>query len=161
VLAVSGSSWIRPVVLAVSCLILGFVGGWSLATLGGDNVSLPDASVDLTVQEPAPRTTTVETQAEQPPARNTVVVAVLNGTTRSGFAATTAAQLKTLGYTSVSTGNTPGQTGPTVIYYRDAAKLAADQLAKDMRVDTVTPIAGTPLALSAPASAQLIVVLGT
>jgi hypothetical protein len=129
--------------------------------MGGDDVSLPDASVDVTVQEPAPRTSTVATQAERAPARNTVVVTVLNGTTRSGFAATTATQLKELGYSSVSTGNTPAQTGPTVIYYREAAKLAADQLAKDIQVDTVTPLAGTPLAQSAPSSAQLVVVLGT
>jgi hypothetical protein len=144
----------------VSCLILGFVGGWSLASVGGDNVSLPDASVDVTVQEPTPRTTTVATRVERPPARNTVVVAVLNGTTRSGLAANTATQLRGLGYSSVTSGNAPAQTGPTVIYYRESAKLAADQLAKDMRVDTVTPIAGTPLAQSAPSTVQLVVVLG-
>jgi hypothetical protein len=141
-------------------LILGFVGGWSLANVGGDSVSLPDASVDVTVQEPTPRTTTVETQAERAPSRSTVAVAVLNGTTRAGLAATTATQLKGLGYATVTTGNTPAQTGPTVIYYRETAKLAADQLAKDMQVDTVTPIAGTPLAQSAPSTVQLVVVLG-
>lgn len=156
----SGSNWVRPVILAVSCLILGFVGGWSLASVGGDKVSLPDASVDVTVQEPTPRTTTVETRAERAPARGTVAVAVLNGTTRAGLAATTATQLRGLGYTTVTTGNTSAQTGPTIIYYRDAAKLAADQLAKDMQLDTVTPIAGTPLAQSAPSTAELVVVIG-
>jgi hypothetical protein len=149
------------VVLAVSCLILGFVGGWSLASVGGKDVSLPDAKVDVTVQSPTPRTTTVETQAERPPARNTVAVSILNGTTRNGLAATTATRLKSLGYRTVTTGNTPGQTGPTVIYYRATAKLAADQLARDMQVGTVTPITGSALAQTAPSSAQLVVVLGT
>ena len=144
----------------MSCLILGFVGGWSLASVGGNDVKLPDAKVDVTVQEPMPRTTTVATQADQPPARNTVAVAILNATRRNGLAATTATQLKGLGYATVSTGNTTAQTGATVIYYRATAKPAADQLAKDLQVDTVTPITGSALAQTAPSSAQLVVVLG-
>ena len=147
-------------VLAVSCLVLGFVAGFSIASVGGNEVSLPDANVDVTVQEPTPRTTTVETRAERPPARNTVAVSVLNATTRSGLAATTATRLKSLGYATVTTGNTSTQNGPTAIYYREAAKLAADQLARDMQVHTVTPIAGTPIAQTAPSTAQLVVVLG-
>jgi len=148
------------VVLAVSCLVLGFVGGWSLASVGGNDVRLPDANVDVTVEEPTPRTTTVATQAERAPARSTVAVSVLNGTTRSGLAASTATRLKSLGYSTVTSGNTSGRNGPTVIYYREAAKLAADQLAKDLQVDTVTPIGGTPLAQAAPSTVQLVVVLG-
>ncbi len=157
---VSGSSWVRPVVLAVSCLILGFVGGWSLASVGGDEASLPDANVDVTVAAPTPRTTTVETQVERPPERSTVAVSVLNGTTRSGFAASTATQLKSLGYTTVTSGNTSARNGPSVIYYRETAKLAADQLAKDLQVATVTPIGGTPIAQATPSTVQLVVVLG-
>lgn len=157
----SSSNWIRPVVLAVSCLILGFVGGWSLANVGGDSVTLPEASVDVTVQRPSPGTTTVAPVDEQVPDRAQVVVQVLNGTARTGLAASTAAQLKGLGYAKVAAGNTSAQSGPTVVYFRDGQRAAAQRLARDIQVDTVTAIAGTPLAASAPAAAQLVVVLGS
>lgn len=157
----SPSSWIRPVVLAASCLVLGFVGGWTLATIGGDEISLPDAKVDVTVEEPKPKTTTVDAPEDAPPPeRDTVAVRILNGTSRAGFAATTAATLTGLGYTTITTGNTPTQSGPTVVYYREGAKPAAEQLASDLRSDSVTPIDGTPLATATPADVPLVVVLG-
>ena len=157
---VSSSSPLRPIVLAVSCLILGFVGGWSLANVGGSDVTLPDANVDVTVERPAPKTTTVEPKVVEPPARQAVTVSVLNGTTRPGLAATTATQLKSLGYTKVTSGNTRTQTGPTTVYYRQGAKPAADQVAKDLQTQTITAIDGTPLAQSTPAGTQVVVVLG-
>ncbi len=158
---VSSSTWIRPVVLAVSCLILGFVGGWVLAGVGGDEISLPNARVDVTVDRPTPKTTTVApAQDVPPPARADVVVGVLNGTTRTGLAASTATTLKGLGYTTVSVGTASAQSGPTVIYYREGAKAAADRLATDLQVETVTELAGTPLEQSTAAGTQLVVLLG-
>lgn len=161
----NGSNWIRPVVLAVSCLILGFVGGWSLASMGGDTVKLPDASVDVTVQEPAPRTDTPVATAEQPttaaaPDRAGVSVAVLNGSGVTGRAAQTATRLKGVGYSTVATGDAPRRSG-NVVYYRADQKPAADQLASDLQITEVTAIEGSPVATSAPASAQVVVVLGT
>ena len=160
IVGVSSSNWVRPVILAVSCLILGFVAGWSLANVGGDSVALPDASVDVTVAQPAPGTTTVTPPEEQVPARPDLVLVVLNGTTRNGLAAQTATQLKALGYAKISVGTRSGATGPTVVYYREGQKAAAERLAKDLGVSTATPIAGTPLASAAPGSAQLVVLLG-
>jgi hypothetical protein len=158
---VSSSNWIRPLVLAASCLIIGFVGGWALADVGGDGAALPDASVDVTVEEAAPKTTSVEQPEEAAaPARDSVAVSVLNGTTRAGYAATTATALKALGYTQVTSGNTPTQAGPTVVYFVEGAKPAADRLAKDLQTTAVKPIAGTPLEESA-AGTDLVVVLGT
>jgi hypothetical protein len=145
-------------VLAVSCLVLGFVGGWSLATVGGDDVKLPDANVDVTVEKPAPRTETVApARGETPPERAQVTVAVLNGTGTAGLAAQTATQLKELGYAKVTTGNTPARTGPSVVYFRDGAKAAADRLAKDLKLESALPIEGTPLET---AEGQLVLVLG-
>jgi len=157
---VNSSNWIRPVILAVSCLIIGFVGGWSLSNVGGDSVSLPEANVDVTVQRPAPATTTVAPVDAQVPGRDVVVVQVLNGTGRAGLAAGTAAQLKGLGYAKVSTGNTSSLSGPTVVYFREGARAAAERLAADMKVATVSAIAATPLASSASGSAQVVLVLG-
>jgi hypothetical protein len=158
---VSSSNWIRPVILAVSCLIIGFVGGWSLSNVGGDSVSLPEANVDVTVQRPAPATTTVAPVDAQVPARDAVVVQVLNGTGRAGLAASTTTRLKGLGYAKVSTGNTSSQSGATVVYFREGSRAAAERLAADLKVATVTAIAGTPLASGASGSAQVVVVLGT
>ena len=68
--------------------------------------------------------------------------------------------LKGLGYTTVSVGTASAQSGPTVIYYREGAKAAADRLATDLLVETVTELAGTPLEQSAAAGTQLVVLLG-
>lgn len=144
--------------LAVSCLVLGFVGGWSLATVGGDDVPLPEANVDVTVQEPAPRTQTVAPATEEaPPERAQVAVAVLNGTSTAGLAADTATELKGLGYAKVTTGNTPTRSGPSVVYFRQDAKLAGDQLAKDLQIASLLPIEGTPLEST---DGQVVLVLG-
>jgi hypothetical protein len=142
----------------VSCLVLGFVGGWSLATVGGDDVRLPDANVDVTVEEPAPRTQTVApAQEEAPPERAQVTIAVLNGTGTSGLAAQTAARLKELGYSGVTPGNTSTRTGPSVVYFREGAKPASEQLRKDLQIETALPIEGTPLETT---EGQLVLVLG-
>ena len=159
---VSSANVVRPVVLAASCLVIGFVGGWALANVGGDGVSLPAANIDVTVEQPAPKTSTVDTPPEATaPERDSLVVSVLNGTTRPGFAATTATSLKGLGYTTVTSGNTPTKDGPTTVYYREGLKAAADQLASDLQTTTVAPIEESPVATSADAATQLIVILGT
>ncbi len=158
---VSSSNWIRPVVLAVSCLILGFVGGWALASVGDDELALPDARVDVTVVDPAPKTTTVAPPAPaEPPARDKVVVSVMNGTTRAGLAASTARTLRGLGYSTVSIGTATARPGPTVVFYREGSRPAAEQLAKDLQVATVTALDGTPYAQSTAAGTQLVVLLG-
>jgi len=182
----NGPNWIRPVILAASCLILGFVGGWTLASLGGDTVDLPDASVDVTVTDTTPATDATGTTADPTdttgtaatdgtdtqastgtgtdaaapaPPRDTVAVAVLNGSGVNGKAAETATQLTGLGYANVQTGNAERRTG-SVAYFRPDAKPAADQLASDLQITEVAPIEGSPVASSAPATAQVVVVLG-
>lgn len=152
---------VRPLVLAVSCLVLGFVGGWTLATIGGDEVALPEANVDVTVQAPAPKTESIAAPVDDVPGRDAVVVSVLNGTPRAGFAASTAKQLQELGYTNVTPGNTPTRSGPTVVYFRDGSKPAADRLAADLKTQTVTPLEGSPLETGTQPQVQLVVVLGS
>lgn len=156
------SNWVRPVVLGASCLVLGFVGGWTAASIGDDTVALPDAKVDVTVEESAPKTTSVAEPVAKAPERSSVAVTVLNGTTTPGRAAETATQLKERGYTTVTTGNTGTVSAPTAIYYRKDAKPGADLLAKDLQVTRVSPIEGTAIAADAEATkAQVVVVLGT
>ncbi len=157
----AASNWVRPVVLGASCLVLGFVGGWTLANVGGDTVSLPEANVDVTVEPSAPKTASVAEPVEKTPERGTVSVAVLNGTTTPGRAAQTATQLKELGYTTVATGNIGTQSGPSTVYFVAGAKPGADQLAKDLQLSTVTPIEGTAIAAdSEAAGSKVVLVLG-
>src|SRR5262249_24956310 len=85
------SAWVRPIVLAVSCLILGFVAGWVLHGSSDNTTALPSASVDTTVTQPPPRTTSVPTEVPPPP-RSQVSLLVLNGTGQAGLAARTAAR---------------------------------------------------------------------
>ncbi len=153
----SSSNWIRPVVLAASCLVIGFVAGWTLATIGGDATALPEANLDVTVQKPAPSTTTVDAAPPPAPARDGVSVAVLNGTTTAGLAAATATQLRELGYANVTTGNTPPVTAESVVYFRDGSQPAAEQLAEDMKIETTTPVESTPFEST---EGDLVLVLG-
>lgn len=160
---VKGSSVTRGLVLAVSCLVLGFVGGWTLGNLGGDTVALPSAKVDVTVETPNPKTTDQTPPSTSTGAdvdRGTVAVHVFNASGVEGAAAKAAASLKGLGWTTVTTGNVPRATG-TAVYYVDGAKEAATLLGGDFQVTQIAPLAGSAVASAAPAAAKVVVVIGT
>lgn len=160
--AMPAANVVRPIVLAASCLVIGFVGGWSLANIGGDDISLPAANVDVTVAEPTPKTTSVTAPvAEEVPDRAAVAISVLNGTTRNGFAAATATQLKALGYTTITTGQGPSASGSTTVYYRSGSQPAGERLAEDLQTQAVEPLDGSDLEASAQPGTQLVVLLGT
>ncbi len=168
-----GSNVSRAVILAVSCLVLGFVGGWTLASIGSDTVSLPDVNLDTTVADTTAtetttggvtnttgtgsQTGTVPTPA--PVVRSEVTIQVLNGSGVAGRAAGIATQLKGKGWTDVLTGNAEVSAG-TTIYYREGSKEAADEVGADLSVTQVTPLEGA--AVTTPdASVEVVVVLGT
>jgi len=158
----NGANMTRGIVLALSCLVLGFVGGWSVANLGGKTISLPDATLDVTVAKANPVTSddtgqsngTVSTAVDP----KTLPVLVLNASGVAGLAAKTKGVLTGKGYTSVSVDNGATVTGNT-IYYADTAQAAATQLGTDLQVTRTAPLADSPFAASA-AGAKLIVVLG-
>ena len=87
-----------------------------------------------------------------------LVVVVLNASGVNGRAAATATQLQGLGYAKVTTGTIAQVTGTSVLY-AEGAKAGGDQLAADLQLQTVAPLAGNP-AETAAAAAQLVVVLG-
>lgn len=169
-----GPNVTRALVLAVSCLILGFVGGWSLASLGSDTVSLPDVNLDTTVADTSTTgtgtgttgtgtttgTTPPTTTAAAPVIRADVSVSVLNGSGVSGKAAETAGQLQQKGWSDVTTGNADPHSGTTV-YYRAPSKAAADALAEDLDLTTVTPLTEAPGAGSVAQTVDLVVILGS
>jgi hypothetical protein len=181
---------VRPVVLVVSCLIIGFVGGWifrgddgtvtvlaptpegdqsevpvvttgggggGTATTGTATTGTGTSSGTVT----APPATTASQEPAAPPDRSTIAVAVLNGTTTTGLAAQTAGEAEALGYTGVTAGNAPTSTDPTIVYFRQGQRAAAQRVARDLQVSAVQQLpASGPLAQAAPDGAEVVVVLG-
>lgn len=190
------ADWVRPLVLAVSCLILGFVAGWALR--GGEDspiiipaaASEPTPTVTVETPQPPPETTTdtqtstdpfgedttgttatgpstttvTEPPAPEPtlPEPSAIQAAVLNGSGVTGLAGQTATKLEGLGYTGVTPGNTAAQTGPTIVYFRPGGENAALKVAQDLGYGRaqVKALTDPALATEAPATAQVIVVLG-
>lgn len=156
----NGPNVTRGVILAVSCLVLGFVGGWSLANIGGKTIALPDARLDVTVAEPNPITTAAAGETvPEPVDPKSVPILVLNASGVEGQAAEVQGILAGKGYTAVAVGNAAGVTGNTV-YYEDTVLEAATQVGTDLQITTVAPLAGTAIAGSA-GDAKVVVVLGS
>lgn len=160
----SGPNVTRGLILAVSCLVLGFVGGWSAANLGGKTIALPQANLDVTVQEPAPVTGQGEgttssptvTGADKPVTATSILV--LNASGIAGRAAQTQTVLRSKGYTSVAVDNAELVTGNT-IYYGQSALEAASKVGTDLQITATKPLDGSPYAATAK-GAVVIVVLG-
>ena len=155
----NGPNVTRGIILAASCLVLGFVGGWSVANLGGDTIALPDANVDVTVAKPNPVTTAAEGQtATVAVDAKSASILVLNASGIDGRAGETQKLLTGKGYTAVSVDNAAQVTGNTV-YYADTAQDAATQIASDLQITATEPLAGSALAADA-GDAQVVVILG-
>ncbi|MGD9696485.1 MAG: LytR C-terminal domain-containing protein [Thermoleophilia bacterium] len=177
-------AWIRPLALVVSCLIIGFVGGWVLRGDDGPvtvlappepgtsttGTTTTGTSTTATGTTTGASTTTAPTSSAQepatpPPDRSQVSLAVLNGVGTTGLAGQTADQAESLGYASVATGDAPVQTGkPSIVYYRGDNEAAADRAGSDLGIAQVQALpAGGPVASAAQAAApdaDVIVVLG-
>ncbi len=176
-----GRPWLRPVAIVVSCLVIGFVGGWVVrGDEGTVTVLAPtqedDSADGGTVTTPggggggtttsgstttAPPATTEEEPPAAPPERSEISLAVLNGTDEVGLAASTAGQAESLGYVAVSSGNAPTAAGPDVVYFRVDQRPAAQRVARDLQISTIRPFpGGGQLGTEVPPDADVIVVLG-
>ncbi len=183
-----GAAWTRPVALAVSMLVIGFVVGWILRGDDGPVTVLPPATTTTgadasTTTEPAttegtttePATTddatttdeasttetatdTTGTEPGAPPPRADIALAVLNGTETTGLAGQNAERAEALGYLDVTAGNAPTQTGPSVVYYRVGAEPAAARVGQDLDVVSVEPLPSGD-PLTAAAPADAVVIL--
>ena len=169
----AGRPWVRPVVLVLSCLVIGFVGGWIWRGDAGPTTVIPPAAPadtgdtgsvttgggGTTTRATPPATSTAE-QPVLPPERSAISLAVLNGTSRAGYAADVAGQAEGLGYTGVVTGNAPSAS-VSKVYFRSGRRPAAERVAKDLLIDAVAALPGGALSSAAPSGAEVIVVLGT
>jgi hypothetical protein len=185
-----GRAWVRPVALVVSCLVIGFVGGWILRgddgpvtvlapTPEGEEAEVPvittpgggggggrtsttgGTGTGTTGGTAAPTTTTAPAEPAAPPDRADIALAVLNGTNVTGLAAQTAGEAEGIGYVGVTTGNAPTSTAPTIAYFRAGQRAAAQRVARDLQVGAVQQLpASGALADAAPDEAEVVLVLG-
>lgn len=149
---------------ALACIVAGFLVGWFVRGSGDDVAVLPPVAAPQTATSPHATTTastTATPAAPELPKPAEIKLAVLNGTTISGFAAKTAGRAQGLGYPTPTAGNTPTTTDPTTVYFRDGKRPSAQRVAKDLGFTTIKPLpASGAVATSAPATADVIVVLG-
>lgn len=148
---------------AVACVVAGFLVGWFVRGDGGTAAVLPPVAAPTTPSGGGTTTTqtTATPAAPELPKPADIKVAVLNGTTIAGFAATTAGRARTLGYPAPTAGNTPTTSTPTTVYFREGKRPAAQRVAKDLGFTSIKalPTSG-PVATSAPAGADVVIVLG-
>jgi hypothetical protein len=180
---------VRPVLLVVSCLVIGFVGGWILRgddgpvtvlaptpegdqpdvpviTTGGGGGSGGGGSRTATTGTgtsgggaTAPSTTTAPEEPAAPPDRADIALAVLNGTATTGLAAQTAGEAEGLGYVGVTAGNAPTSTSPTIVYFRPGQRAAAQRVARDLQVGAVQQLPATGALADAAPDAAEVVVV--
>lgn len=165
---VSGTrGWLRVGLLAVSFLVIGFVAGWIVrGDQGPTTVLAPPAEAEqqaiTTTAEPPATTTVAEPEPVAPPPRNQIELAVLNGGTVTGAAASTADRAEGLGYTDVPSGNAPPQSAPDTVYFIPGQRPAAERVAEDLLIAPVKPLPTSgELAEAVPDGTQVVVVLGS
>jgi hypothetical protein len=141
----------------VVALVIGLVIG--LIARGGG--STKTTTVVSTVTAARAPTTTSAVRPSGASSRPTITLAVLNGAGVNGIAHSTASNAEKLGYTNVATGDAPHQSGPSVVYFRTGSEADAARVAKDLKITAIKPLPDTgPISTAAPASAQVIAVLG-
>ena len=165
------NAWARPVLLGVSCIVIGFVIGW-FARGDGGGVTLPPVGTAIETTATVSTTGTTGTTATTDttgatvsgaPARDQIKLVVLNGTETAGLAAKTQAQAEAIGYVNVGKGNAAVQP-TTIAYYRTGEDAAAKQVAADLGAQSEQPlVAGSTIesaAVTVEPDVDVVLVLG-
>lgn len=184
------NAWARPVLLAVACIVIGFVVGW-FARGDGGGVVLPTvadavqttatvANVDTVgtsttfgttgttattgTTDTTGTTGTTGSTVAGAPSRDQINLVVLNGTETSGLAGKTQTQAESIGYVNVGKGDAPEPQATTVAYYRTGEDAAAKQVAADLGAQTEEPLTtGSPIesaAVTVQPDVDVVLVLG-
>lgn len=175
------NQWARPVLLAVACIVIGFVVGW-FARGDGGGVVLPTVADAVQTTATVPQADTVGTSTTfdttgttgttgtagsdvtGAPARNQIKLVVLNGTATSGLAAKTQTQAESIGYADVGIGDAPATQATTIAYYRTGEDAAAKQVAADLGAQAEEPLdAGSGIesaAVTVQPEVDVVLVLG-
>jgi hypothetical protein len=149
-------------IVSVVLLVL-VVGGLLIATQGGGGASKPKAQAQNRVG-PASQTTKPKTKPKATGAsvqRGNTTVAVLNGTTTPGLAATVSDQLSRGGFKRGNVTNAADQQqSTTAVLYAPGYKTAADEIAQLLKLKSVQAIDPGTQAI-AGSDAQIVVTVGT
>ena len=140
------------------------VGGLLIATQSGGGASKAKPQAQNTLG-PASQATKPRTKAKSATAasaqRGNTTVAVLNGTTTPGLAATVSDQLARGGFKRGNVTNAADQQqATTAVLYAPGYKSAADEIAQMLKLKSVQPIDPGTQAI-AGSEAQIVVTVGT
>ena len=160
------AAWVRPVALVVACLIIGFVGGWVLRGDDGPTTVLEASTPAAASRSRHPARRRPRRRARPPlrrpgpprprlpPPRRTAPRSSSSSSTAPtppGSRATPPARPRASA-TRASPPATPRRTtGPSVVYYREGQRAAAERVATDLEIDQVRQLPGSgALAAAAP-----------
>jgi LytR cell envelope-related transcriptional attenuator len=152
----------RGAALVSALVLLLVVGGLLIATQGGGGTKpKPQAQNTLGPASQATKTRTKPKSAQPTVQRGNTTVAVLNGTTTPGLAATVSDQLSRGGFKRGNVTNAADQQqSATAILYAPGFKTAADEIASLLKLKSVKPIDPGTQAI-AGSEAQVVVTVGT
>jgi len=128
----------RGIAVLVAAVVIGFLLLFQAGISGGGDgddtaapvttTTLPGAST-TTDPDSGLGTTGTTTTSTEPRSTSDVMVAVINGNGTGGLATTTMQTVTSAGYAQGSTGNLPGGTDTTAVYYREGYQAEATALA--------------------------------
>ncbi len=153
----------RGAAIASGLVLLLVVGGLVIATQtgGGGTKAKPPAENTLGPASQATKTRTKPKSAQPAVQRGSTTVAVLNGTTSPGLAATVSDQLSRGGFKRGNVTNAADQQqSTTAVLYAPGFKTAADEIASLLKLKSVQPIDPGTQAI-AGSDAQVVVTVGT
>ncbi|MBI4038323.1 LytR C-terminal domain-containing protein [Candidatus Daviesbacteria bacterium] len=148
----SSSGVSKPALFMVGIIILLLIGttGYLLRGKFSNSPSLPSPSpsLEITTPEPSPTPLTLD--------RSKYTIRILNGTSKSGLAASISAELKDLGYKIGKTGNATNSAFlKTVVRVKEGVIELSDQLIKDLSPDFEAEV-GAPLKSSEDVDGEVI-----
>jgi hypothetical protein len=152
----------RGAALLSALVLLLVVGGLLIATQGGGGTKAkPKAQNTLGTPSQAAKPRTKPKSAQPTVQRGSTTVAVLNGTTTPGLAATVSDQLSRGGFKRGNVTNAADQQqSATGVLYAPGFKAAADEIASLLKLKSVKPIDPGTQAIAGSES-QVVVTVGT
>jgi hypothetical protein len=148
--------------IVVGILVLGAGAAYGVSQLSSDNGGTPSASATHTNSSGKSSKSSSSSKKSHKPAtlnKGSVTVAVLNGTTVTGLAATTASKIEQAGFKRGTTDNalTQGQQAESVVEYARGNQRAAQAVGKQLGITQFEPIDPETQRLAGDATVAVII----
>jgi hypothetical protein len=148
--------------IVVGILVLGAGAAYGVSQLSSDNSGTPSASATHTNSSSKTSKSSSSSKKSHKPAtlnKGSVTVAVLNGTTVTGLAATTASKIEQAGFKRGTTDNalTQGQQAESVVEYARGNQRAAQAVGKQLGITQFEPIDPETQRLAGDATVAVII----